>query len=123
MNTRFLLPVLALLLAGAPACTPQQPGDDPRPQAQGASLRVENQAWLDMTIYVTDAGSGARRRLGGVSGTSNVTLRIPQEVVGIGRTLRFIADPIGSGRTATSYDLFVRPGQRVTITIPPGVGR
>jgi hypothetical protein len=123
MKIRFLLPALALLLLGAPACTPKQPGDDPRAEAQGASLRVENQAWLDMTIYVTDAGSGARRRLGGVSGTSNATLRIPPEVVGIGRSLRFIADPIGSGRTASSYDLFVRPGQRVSITIPPTVGR
>lgn len=123
MNTRFLLPVLALLLVGAPACTPQQPGGDPRAEAEGATLRVENQAWLDMTIYVSDAGSGARRRLGNVTGTSTATLRIPQPVVGIGRTLRFIADPIGSGRTASSYDLFVRPGQRVTITIPPRVGR
>ncbi len=123
MNSRLVLPILALLLA-APACTtPEQPGGNPRAQAEIAQVRVENQAWLDMNIFVTDTGNGARTRLGLVTGTSSSTLRIPQSVVGMGRALRFVADPVGSGRTASSFEFFVRPGQQVTITIPPNFGR
>lgn len=120
MLTR-LFSVLALLLMAA--CAPSRQGGDSSPQAQGATLRVENQAWMDMTIYVVETGSGSRRRLGMVGATSGTNMRIPDSVVGTGRALRFIADPIGNQQTASSFELYVRPGQRVTITIPPGVGR
>lgn len=123
MSTRFVLPVLALLL-GASACTSsRQPGENPQAEARTATLRVENQAWLNMTVYVVDAGSGARTRLGQVNSTSSATLRIPSGVVGLGRSLRFVVDPLGSQQTASSFDLYVRPGQNVTITIPPNAGR
>lgn len=120
MRTR-LFSVLALLLAVA--CAPSRQGDGSSPEAQGATLRVQNQAWMDMTIYVVETGSGSRRRLGMVGATSNTNLRIPDSVVGTGRALRFVADPIGNQQTASSFELYVRPGQRVAITIPPGVGR
>ncbi len=122
MRTRFLA-ILALTLLAA-ACGPSgQPGSSPSQRSQVTILRVENQAWMDMTIYVMDAGSGARRRLGMVSATAETNLRIPDAVVGPGRALRFVADPIGNQQTASSFEIYVRPGQRVTITIPPGVGR
>jgi len=105
------------------ACAPSRQGGGSSSQPQGAILRVENQAWMDMTIYVVEAGSGSRRRLGLVGATSGSDLRIPDSVVGMGRALRFVADPIGNQQTASSFELYVRPGQRVTITIPPGVGR
>jgi hypothetical protein len=119
MRTR-LFSVLALLLMAA--CATSRQGDS-SPQAQGATLRVENQAWMDMTIYVVETGSGSRRRLGMVGATSGTNMRIPESVVGTGRALRFVADPIGNQQTASSFEMYVRPGQRVTITIPPGVGR
>ena len=121
MRTRFL-PLLALLLLAA-GCNPSRQPGSVAPGSQGATLRVENQAWMDMTIYVVDTGSGARRRIGMVIATTGANLHIPDAVVGPGRTLRFIADPIGNQQTATSFDIYVRPGQRVTITIPPGAGR
>ena len=122
MTNRIVVPVLALLM-GASACGPgRQPGETPQPQAQGASVLVHNQAWSNMTIYVVDAGNGARVRLGEVNSASNATLRIPSAVVGPGRPLRFLVDPIGSQRTASSFEMYVRPGQRVTITIPQNVG-
>lgn len=121
MRTRFLS-ILALLVLAA-GCTPSRQPGSVAPGNQGATLRVENQAWLDMTIYVVQSGGGARTRLGMVSATSRADLRIPGTAVGLGRSVRFIADPIGNQQTASSFEMYVRPGQRVTITIPPGVGR
>lgn len=114
-----LYPVLALLLLATGCTAVRQPGGQARPVT---ILRVENQAWMDMTIYVV-AGSSARRRLGLVSASAGANLRIPDAVVGPGRPLRFVADPLGNQLTASSFEMYVRPGQRVTITIPPGVGR
>ena len=122
MHTRRLSSVLALLLLVAGCAPSRQPGSV-APGNQGATLRVENRAWFDMTIYVVQSGSSSRTRLGMVSATATANLRIPATAVGQGRSLRFIADPIGNQQTATSYEMQVRPGQRVTITIPPGVGR
>ena len=122
MRYRTLLPVLGLLL-GASACSSRQPGENPRAQAQVSTVLVQNQAWLDMNVYVQSVGIGARTRLGTVNGTSNTTLRIPAGIVGAGRTVRFLVDPIGSQRTATSFEINVRPGEQVTITIPSSVGR
>ena len=107
--------VLLLLLA---ACTSSRSsvraGAEPR-----TTLRVTNQSWLDVNMYIT---TGSQRiRLGSVSGNSTTRLRIPSSVVGFGREVGFIADPIGSGSVASSFQIFVRPGEEVTITIPPSV--
>jgi hypothetical protein len=71
-----------------------------------------------MTVYVVES-AGARRRLGLATGVSTTVFSIPASVVGNGRELQFIVDPIGSDRTATSNSLFVMPGERVTLVIPP----
>jgi hypothetical protein len=45
--------------------------------------------------------------------------RIPTTVVGTGRDLRFLVDPIGSDRQAVTFNsLYVRPGETVTVTVP-----
>jgi hypothetical protein len=81
-------------------------------------LRVENRAFADMTIYVLRS-SAARIRLGTVSGASSATFRIPQNLLFGTTALRFMADPIGSSRAPISDEIGVRPGDTVTITIPP----
>jgi hypothetical protein len=35
--------------------------------------------------------------------------------------MRFMVDPIGSSRQGTSFDIYVRPGERVTLTVPPSI--
>ena len=125
MKTHTLVPALALVLGASACSSARQPGDNPQAEAQeAATVLVQNQAWLDMTVYVQEgSGSSSRRRIGSVSGNSTTTLRIPAASVGLGRPLRFFVDPVGSQRTASSYEMYVRPGERVTITIPPTVGR
>ncbi|HEX6750378.1 MAG TPA: hypothetical protein VF092_24000 [Longimicrobium sp.] len=113
---------LALFLAalGAAACVGKG-NNAPAPRA-ATYVRVENQAWLDVDVFALYGGT--RRRLGMVNGNSTTTLRIPDSVVGIGRALAFLVDPVGSSRTGTTIsEIYVTPGQEVSLTIPPTLGR
>jgi hypothetical protein len=93
-----------------------------RPRAgvasEAATVAVDNRGFSDMTIYVSES-PGSRRRLGLATGVSTSVFTIPSNIVGNGRELMFIVDPIGSSRTGTSNSMYVQPGQRVTLTIPP----
>ncbi|MGH7679962.1 MAG: hypothetical protein ACRENU_15955 [Gemmatimonadaceae bacterium] len=84
---------------------------------QSAQLVVDNRGYPDMVIYAVD---GTRRiRIGTATGNLTTKLRIPPTVVQTGREVRFVADPIGSDRAGMSEEIFVRPGQQVTLIIPP----
>ena len=112
---------LALIaaLAVSWACPkPSQTGedDDLAPRAE-TMVRVENQDFLDMNVYVVR--SGQRIRLGNVSGLSTRVLPIPPSLVGGGAELRFLVDPVGSNRTPISHEIFVQPGDVVELLIPP----
>lgn len=108
---------LLLLLAFGCAGNPREESSRAR---DAATLRVDNQAWSQMTMYVV--AGGQRVRLGSVSPSSTAALRIPASVVGLGRGLTFVADPVGSDRRATSFEIYVRPGEVINLTIPPQAG-
>jgi hypothetical protein len=80
-------------------------------------LRVENQAYLDMTIYVYR--SSQRIRLGSATGNSVTRLRIPDNLIFGATPLRFQADPIGGSRSPISSEITVTAGDEVVLTIPP----
>jgi hypothetical protein len=111
----LLTAVGCLALAGACSTNP-----DPDPTAEPVPptrLRVENQAFLDMTVYVYR--SSQRIRLGVASGNSTTRFTIPSNLIFGATPLRFQADPIGSSRTSVSQEITVTPGDEVTLTIPP----
>ena len=112
--------VVLLLLATAAACSRAQ-GESSPVAAEPTTVRVENQAWLDVTVYAVY--SSTRTRLGTVSASSTSTLRIPPRLVGIGRALTFLVDPVGSSATGTSFEIYVNPGDNVAITVPSSLGR
>ena len=88
----------------------------PNPQEE-TTVRVDNQATLDMNIYVL---RGAERiRLGTVTGLSTQVLKIPKNIIFGATPLRFLADPIGSGRMPVSEEIVVTAGDQVTLRIPP----
>jgi len=115
---RLLAALLPAVLAAAPitACR-SKPPEAPAPNAP-TTVRVENQGFPDMDIYVLDQ-SGTRQRLGTVTGSSTQVLTIPSNLVFGGATLRFIADPVGARRAPVSDQIAVRPGDQVVLTIPP----
>lgn len=83
-----------------------------------ATVSVDNRAYMDMNIYVVEGGT-SRRRLGTVTAASRATFVIPHSVVGNGRELMFLADPIGGTRTSVSQRIWVGPGEQVVLMIPP----
>jgi hypothetical protein len=114
-----LIPIAALaaLTLATAACGGGRRGGSVDPM-QPAFVEVQNQSWYDMTIYIVR--SGARVRLGTVSGNSTVLLEIPHTYVNPGLAIRFMADPIGSTRTPYSQEIAVWPGDTIVLRIPPG---
>jgi hypothetical protein len=114
---RIAVLVHPILLAAALACGGRPPSDTPAPRAE-AELTVENLGFADVTVYAISA-TGARVRLGQVSGNSTQRLALPAYLVRGGERLRFLADPIGGSQGPVSEELYVAPGEAVTLTIPP----
>ncbi|MEP7087443.1 MAG: hypothetical protein ABI884_08920 [Gemmatimonadota bacterium] len=110
-----LIATIATVAACSHNATPGR--DDNGPQLE-SHLRVENRAFLDMTIYVLSDG-GSRQRLGTVTGNTNQDFVIPAYIIGPANSIRILAEPIGSNRAPVSNSLNVQPGQTVTLTIPP----
>ena len=111
---RLALAAMLTLLAAACGGRSQTNGE-PTP---ATVVRVTNQNFLDMNVYVL---RGAERvRLGTVSGNRTERFTLPGNLVFGGTPVRFLADPIGSSRTAQSFEITVSPGDEVTLTIPPG---
>lgn len=107
-------------LAGAAACTtPKQAAANASANAANAitTLKVENQAFLDMDVYVVPQ-NGARMRLGTATGSSTTVLTIPSTAIFGPTQLRFIADPIGGQHAEVSTSILVTPGDQVVMTIP-----
>jgi len=104
--------VLALLGAGCGRAFKSGPREpDPR-----TTLRVENQNFLDMNIYVIQ---GAQRiRLGTVPGLSNETFTIPAYIVR-SSPLQFEIHPIGGLGNPRTETISVQAGDEVRLVIPP----
>jgi hypothetical protein len=86
-----------------------------------ASVFVQNRAFIDVDVFALYGGT--RARLGTVTANGTGTFRIPPGIVGEGRELAFLVDPIGSNRQGTSFNIYVRPGERITLTVPPSIAQ
>lgn len=122
MRARSILLALALAAGpvALPACrsTTQVGASGTAAPATTTTLRVVNQAFLDMDVYVVSQ-NGARQRLGTATGNSTSTMRIPSSLLFGPTTLRFIADPIGGTHAEVSTSILVSAGDQVEMTIPP----
>jgi hypothetical protein len=116
-SRRLVLPFV--LLALVTACASRSRSNRPPASVEPTYVRVTNQSWLDMNVYVLR--SSQRLRLGTVSANQTQRFTLPQNLIFGATPLRFLADPIGSSRTAQSFEIVVSPGDEVTLTIPPGV--
>src|SRR3954462_11391797 len=103
--TRSLF-LAASLALGTAACR-----HNPKPiRAEQAPVivRVENQAFNDMTIYVLQ--SGQRVRLGMANGNSTARFRVPSSMIFGLTSLQFVAHPIGGNHNPVSESITVSPG-------------
>jgi hypothetical protein len=115
------LATVVAMLATVAACShaTRQMRDDEGGQAT-TRVHVENQNYLDANVYVIGDG-GARQRLGMITGNTNQDFVIPNYIVSPANTVRFMIEPIGSNVAPISESLTIRPGETVTLTIPPNV--
>lgn len=121
MRIRSITFALAVATLGAAACTtPRQTGasGSANPANAVTTIKVVNQAFLDMDVYVLPQ-NGARLRLGTATGNTSTVLTIPQTAIFGPTELRFIADPIGGQHAEVSTSILVTPGDQVVMTIPP----
>lgn len=107
---------LAASLAFVSACGSSRSGGQDTTRLE-TFVEVDNQALLDMTIYVVRGGQ--RVRLGMATGLSRTRLTIPSGIVFGATTLRFLADPVGARATPVSEEISVREGETVVLRIPP----
>ena len=115
---RSALLVLAVsTVAVLTACAQNTKEDELAEPVPVTRLKVENQAYLDMTIYVYR--SSQRIRLGVANGNSTTRMTIPPNLIFGATPLRFQADPIGANRQPVSQEITVSPGDEVILTIPP----
>jgi hypothetical protein len=118
-STFARLAVAAALIAGVAACSHAAKHAGDRDDVRLTTrVHVENRAFLDMNVYVIGDGGG-RTRLGTVTGNTDQDFVIPDYIVGPANSVRFLVEPIGSNRAPISNSLSVRPGETVTLTIPP----
>lgn len=114
--SRIIRPtVLAVAILLAPSCGARTQTGEPQPTTV---LEVDNQAGLDMTIYVVPT-SGARQRLGMATAHTRTRITIPSRLIFGLTPLRFMADPIGGSATPVTQEITVQPGDTVVLQIPP----
>lgn len=109
-----LVMATGITLAAACAHTSHMPEDAP----ERTVLKVENQGFPDMNIFVMVESSN-RVRLGTVTGTSNAYFTLPDYLIRGTRELRFQALPIATPRGPVSQSIIVTPGDTVVLVIPP----
>ena len=105
-----------LLTTGTASCF-KASGSSPIDQQPRTMLTVDNQNFLDFTIYLI--AGGQRIRLGLAGGSRRTRFVIPPQFVFGASQLQFQADPIGGNRSPFSYPLSVSPGDEVELIIPP----
>lgn len=114
-RARPVLLLLGLVLALS-GCAGRKNRGPAAPDAARTTVRVENQNFLDMNVYVLNGTQ--RVRLGNVAGVSTRVFTIPANLVFGISVLRFQADPVGSSRAPISQEISVRSGDQVILTIP-----
>ncbi len=109
--------VAGLSLAVLAACAPATGGlqEQSPPASQGTVVRVANNEWEDLTIYI--AKSESVLRLGSVLGMSTRALQVPAAFVAGGTGLRLLAGPRGAPHIYSSVPFDVVPGRTVWWTL------
>lgn len=111
----------AVLLAGSvlTGCSSIPGGDEPGAEvdvpAEGLAVTVHNQNWATIHCYVV---LGSRSvSLGQVSTNREETFTVGPGVLGPTRSVRLLADPVGSTDTYLSEPILIEPGDRIEWTL------
>ncbi len=112
--------IAVLALAG---CATTQVKKDFDPVGEPVTVRVTNDNWLDMRIYVVETATGRRRwRLGDVTALSTARFEIPDHLGAELGNLVLVAEAIGSRERQFTHHLQTWPGALVDWTIGAALG-
>ncbi|GAC1651959.1 MAG: hypothetical protein NVS4B3_13490 [Gemmatimonadaceae bacterium] len=117
MRLRTLAHSALWILVAVDACSRRATNDLP-PANAPASIRVINDGFADMNIFMLR--SGERIRLGTVTGLSSAVFTIRAALLFGPTSFRFVSEPIGGSRSPVSEEITVSPGDEITLRIPPG---
>jgi hypothetical protein len=78
------------------------------------ALRVTNDNWHDVTIYLLRDGGAMPTRIGAVSGLNSRVLRLRHPPAG---WIRLMIRPIGSQASFTTNQVVVEPGQVMVLRV------
>ncbi len=108
--------LLVLLLSGcSPGASSRLFGFGARAPREATRVEVVNDHFADVTVYAM--ARGARIRLGEVTGKNRETFSLSQAQLPPGSTLRLLVDPLGSGRTFLSDEVFPGRGAVVVLNV------
>lgn len=113
-NRRALIGALMLMAA----CAPMAKNGTVIAPSPAVYLTVDNQNYLDASIYAVRGAS--RLRLGQVSGNGSAQLKIPANAI-VGGQVRLMADAIGSNERFVTDYISVDPDQRVQLILAPAM--
>ncbi len=88
-----------------------QNGDTAVEVLDATHVVIDNDNFLDMRIYAVSGGR--RHQLGTVTGFTQETFVLPSWVLVANAPLRLVALPVGTGRTYSSPEVTVDPGDLV----------
>jgi hypothetical protein len=97
-----------------------EPGVAPDP-LEKIPLEITNHHYLDITIYAIH--DGQRTRLGIAEGSAHTEMMLPARVLGVGRDLQLLGDPIGSPERALTEIIIVQPGQFIEWLLESGLDK
>ncbi len=105
--------LVALALAG---CSRNQADTGIIP-SQPTILRVDNQSFNDMRIYVIQGGQ--RIRVGTANGKQISTFKLSRSVISGFTSVRVQAVPIGANGNSVSEEISIQPGEELELRISP----
>lgn len=105
------LALAAAVAAAIGACGGRgRPEDAPAPDPLApVELTVDNNHWEDVTIFVFH--DEELSRVGIVTAASSANFFVPTWMLGQSRSIRLLADPVGSGQWIRTEVIHVQPGQ------------
>lgn len=92
------------------------PDNEPQPRTETA-VRVVNQSYLDMNVYLVRGGQ--RLRLGTVTGLTTQVFFLRPDMISPGLDVQFEVHPIGGRGNPRSERITAQPGDVIELMIPP----
>jgi hypothetical protein len=114
MHTRRWATLALAVALGTGACAGRPKADLGKPQP-AAVVKVANNNFADITIYVVQ--SGMRLRLGTVSGLSEERFTLQPRFTSYTMELYLLADPVGGSRGYLSPAVRIRGGEEVDLRL------